>query len=233
MIEQFERVRLIEGEEAFERIRSLRVALFGVGGVGSWCAEALVRTGVAKLMLVDFDTVAPSNLNRQLPALASTIGRPKVEVLAERLRDINSEVDLEIRNERYTPETADSFALERFDCVVDAIDSLDCKVALIRHALAIPTLRLYSSMGAALKTDITKIRLTPFKKVEYDGLARALRNRFRKTGGIPERPFMCVWNPEQRKNALPAPPKTNGTLMHITAAFGLALAQLVIDSTHE
>ncbi len=238
----FARCRLMLGEEEFKRIQALRVAVFGLGGVGGWCAEALARSGVGHMMIVDSDRVAASNVNRQVMATTATIGRVKADVLAERLSEINPAIELEVRAEAYTAETAASFHLEDFDFVVDAIDSLQHKADLIRHALSIPSVRLVSSMGAALKMDLFSIRASEFRKVEGDGLARALRQRFRKTGGMPERKFMCVWSPERRENLGAAPAsepedtwsvrkaRTNGTMAHTTAAFGLALASLVLRS---
>ena len=240
----FSRTGLMLGPEAMRRLAATRVALFGTGGVGSWCAEALVRTGVGRLMLVDSDRVAPSNVNRQLMATTRTLGEPKVEVLAERLRAINPEADLDVRRAVYEEATAASFRLEEFDYVIDAIDSLAEKAALIRHALSIPSVTLFASMGAALKMDPALVRTGRFRKVEGDGLARALRTKFRKTGGLPARDFLCVWSPERRENrgapAAEAPAadgerdwnakkaRINGTVAHMTALFGLVLASLVV-----
>lgn len=227
------RTELLFGSSALDAMRKARVAVFGVGGVGSWCVEALARTGVGNLMLVDSDRVCESNINRQLMATARTLGRPKVEVFAERLREINPGISLELREEFYDVSTADSFNLSQWDFVVDAIDSLDSKALLIRRALAIPSVTLFSSMGAARKCDMFQIRSGSFRKVAGDGLARALRRKFRETGGIPERNFTCVWSPEQRENAFVADTvdgkRPNGTVAHVTAAFGLALAGLIVE----
>ena len=240
----FSRTELMLGPETMRRLAATRVALFCTGGVGSWCAEALVRTGVGRLMLVDSDRVAPSNVNRQLMATTQTIGEPKVDVLAERLRAINPRVELDVRRAVYEEATAASFRLEEFDYVIDAIDSLAEKAALIRHALSIPSVTLFASMGAALKMDPALVRTGRFGKVEGDGLARALRTKFRKTGGLPARDFLCVWSPERRENRgapaaeAPAAPgerdwnarkaRINGTVAHMTALFGLTLASLVV-----
>ncbi len=245
----FSRTELMLGAELMKRLAQTRVALFGTGGVGSWCAEALARTGIGHLLLVDSDCVAASNVNRQLMATTETIGDPKVEVLAARLKSINPAIDLEVRRGVYDATTANTFNLETYDYIVDAIDSLTEKAALIRHALSIPTATLFASMGAALKMDPAQIRTSRFKKVESDGLARALRQKFRKTGGIPSRDFICVWSPEQRANrgtlqeesAVPegAPDwnarkaRINGTVVHTTAIFGLTLASLVLRDLEE
>lgn len=229
------------GTRTLDALASAKVALVGLGGVGSWCAESLVRTGVGELLLVDSDRVAVTNVNRQLMATTKTEGQVKVEVLAARLREINPDVKLTVRAEAYGEANAADFRLERYDYVIDAIDSLSCKAALIRHALSLPSVTLFASMGAALKMDPFQIRATEFRKIEGDGLARALRQRFKKTGGLPSRTFTCVWSPEHRENlgdvvqpdaedswgAMKA--RLNGTVAHTTAIFGFALAGLVVQ----
>ena len=227
-MKKFERTELLMGGEAMATLAKTRVAIFGVGGVGGWCAEALARSGIGHMMLVDFDRVAETNINRQIMATAESVGEIKVEVLAKRLRAINPSIDLDVRAQFYEAGNAATFHLEDFDYVIDAIDSMESKMSLIRHALSIPALTLYSSMGAARKIDMFAIRATDFRKVEGDALARSLRQRFRKTGGLPERRFMCVWSPEMRENKGTSGEKANGTVMHVTAAFGLALASLVL-----
>lgn len=226
----FERAGLILGDDAMDVLASARVAVFGLGGVGGWCAEALVRTGVGTLMLVDRDCVEASNVNRQVMATSRTIGRPKADVLADRLREINPSVAVEPRVVAYAADTADTFALERFDYVIDAIDSLDDKIALIRHALSIPSLTLFSSMGAAFRLDPLQVRTTPFRRVEGDGLARAMRRRFRETGGIPERDFTCVWSAERRREGASGEGRAFGSLVPVTGTFGFTLASLVATS---
>ena len=239
----FDRLERMLGASALDALRATRVALFGLGGVGSWCAESLVRSGVGRLLLVDSDRVCATNVNRQLMATTRTIGEVKVEALARRLREINPAVDLDARAEVYSAETAASFDLAACDYVVDAIDSLSEKAALIRHTLSIPSVTLFASMGAALKMDPFQIRATAFRKVAGDGLARALRQKFKKTGGLPARAFTCVWSPERRENLGAADPeaptpgadrwsarkaRVNGTVAHTTAIFGFALAGLVV-----
>ena len=217
----FQRTELLLGATAVRALGQTRVLLVGTGGVGSWCAEALVRTGIGNLVLVDADRVCPSNVNRQLMATSATIGEPKVEALARRLREINPAAAIAAIAGVYSADTAASFKLEEYDYVIDAIDSVADKAHLIRHALDMPSVTLYSSMGAARKLDPFRIRTSEFWKVQGDGLARALRNRFRKSGEFPARKFTCVWSDE--------PPRTeSGTVMHVTAAFGLALASLVV-----
>ena len=217
----FQRTELLLGAAAMDTLAQTRVLLVGTGGVGSWCAEALVRTGVARLALVDADRVCASNVNRQLMATSATLGEPKVEALARRLREISPAADISSVEGVYSADTAATFKLEEFDYVIDAIDSVADKAHLIRHALAFPSVTLFSSMGAARKLDPFRIRMSEFWKVQGDGLARALRTRFRKSGEFPARKFTCVWSDE--------PPRAEaGTVMHVTAAFGLALASLVV-----
>lgn len=216
----FERTEQLLGARAFAAVRNAKVAVFGLGGVGSWCLEALVRSGIGEFLMVDFDTIAESNVNRQLPATSKTIGEVKARVLAARMREINPDVKLSVREEKYTAETANSFALENYDYVIDAIDSVPHKAALIRHALSIPTVTLFSSMGAGKRVDPLKVTTSEFRKIEGDGLARALRQNFKKTALYPSRPFTCVWSREM--------PRENGTLAPVTGVFGLTLASLVL-----
>ncbi len=226
--EVLQRTALLLGDPAMKRLAACRVAIFGLGGVGGWCAEALVRSGVQNLMLVDYDTIALSNINRQLIATTATVGQVKVEAFAQRLREINPAVNLELQATAYTAETADRFHLENFDFVIDAIDSVVDKAALICQALSLPSCTLYSSMGAALKLDPLQIRVSSFNKVEGDGLARALRQRFKKNGTFPSRSFTCVWSPEQQPKTNEG--KENGSFVPVTATFGLVLAGLVIKN---
>lgn len=224
-MDYFDRTALVAGDEMMKRLAAARVLLVGVGGVGSWCAEALVRTGIGHLAMVDSDRVDPTNVNRQLPATSSTVGELKVEVLRRRLADINPEAEIESRAERYTPDTADGFDLGSYDYVIDAIDSLSCKAELILRASE-KGVRLCSSMGAARKLDPSRIEVAEFWKVYGDPLARALRNRFKRTGRYPKRKFKCVFSPETIPNRIDG--DANGTFVHITAIFGFTLASLVI-----
>ena len=220
------------GEEAFGRLSGARVAVFGVGGVGGWCAEALVRSGVQRIVLVDDDAVAASNLNRQRQANPSTVGRQKVEVLREMLLDIVPDAEIVARAERYTPESAAAFdgLLGNCDFVIDAIDSVDCKAHLIADCVARADrgLRIFSSMGAAFRFDPTRVKTAPFHKVAGDGLARALRNRFRKDG-VPIPRHLCVFS-EELPVSNPGEAGGKGSMMPVTCAFGMALAALVVDA---
>ena len=213
------------GQEAMERLKDVRITLFGVGGVGSWCAEGLIRTGVRHLTIVDCDSVDVTNINRQLMATASTVGRPKVEVLKERLTDICPEAEITALHRRYEGEPLEGDL--KGDIVIDAIDSVDCKVALIMRAAATEGVTLVSSMGAAMKTDPTRVRTAEFWKVEGCPLARALRNRMKKNGVRPARKFMCVFSDEQPKGDGTG---TKGSIVQVTAVFGFTLCSLVVNS---
>lgn len=263
----FNRTELLLGAEVMERIQSKRVIIFGVGGVGSWCAECLVREGIGHLTIVDSDVVCVTNCNRQLMATAKTIGEPKVEALRRRLLEINPEADILALQKNYSEETKDEFNIETYNYVIDAIDSLKDKIALITKTLSNPplngekqgtategkanpgqgasTLRggdgpvLFSSLGAALRIDPTKVRVSEFWKVKGDPLAAAMRSAMRKHKMFPARKFLCVHSEEQPLPNLGTvlqdgsqsfnKKQTNGSLAHITAIFGMTLAGLVIQ----
>ena len=235
----FRRSELLLGEEAMGRIAQKRVIIFGVGGVGSWCAESLVRSGIRQLTIVDSDRVCITNINRQLMATTKTVGQVKVEALKERLLSINPSAEVIALQKIFTQETAEEFNLDNYDYIIDAIDSLKDKAALILLASKTKA-QLYSSMGAALKLDPTRIKVTEFWKVEGDPLARALRKKFKHYGQFPEKKFQVVYSDELLENRgcpaedgeEPSPfnkPQTNGSLAHITAIFGFTLAGLVIQ----
>ncbi len=226
-----------------ERMATQRVIIFGVGGVGSWCAESLVRSGISRLTIVDADRVCTSNINRQLMATSQTVGQPKVEVLRQRLLTINPDAEIVALEKVFCEETADSFEIASYNYIIDAIDSLKDKALLIRMATQTEA-QLFSSMGAALKLDPTRIKVAEFWKVEGDPLARSLRKRFKSEGRFPERKFLCVYSDEllqnkQIDNSAEEPgmfhkAQANGTIVHITAIFGLMLASLVVrDITSE
>ena len=213
----FSRSRALIGDEAMARLASARVLVVGVGGVGSWCAEALVRTGLGAITLMDDDLVAESNVNRQCPATSLTVGEPKTEAMKRRLLAINPQCAVEARQERF--ERFDG--LDGFDLVVDAIDSVGCKAELILGATA-SGVPIVSSMGAALRLDPTKVEVRRFDRVEGDGLARALRQRFKKLGRYPSAPFRCVCSTEPPSAC--SYPSAKGSLMPVTATFGMCLA---------
>ena len=229
-----QRALLLLGDGVMERVAQQRIIVFGCGGVGSWCIEALVRSGFRHITLVDFDRVSPSNINRQLMATQSTVGQVKVEAMRRHLLDINPEADIVIRNETYCADTAETFPLDDYDYVIDAIDSLPDKQLLIERATR-SRAQFFSSMGAALKMDPTRVQVTEFWKVKGCPLARALRQRFKKQQRFPARKFQCVYSDEQLKNQEVADDgeRANGSLVHITAIFGLTLAGLVIQDVRK
>ena len=226
--ECFSRTLLAIGDKAFAALSNARAAVFGVGGVGGWCAEALARTGIGHIEIVDCDDIVPSNANRQVIATSETVGEPKVEALSRRLKSINPKVDIHAVKARYSAETAESFNLASFDYVIDAIDSVRDKAHLVRATLAAQGPVLFSSMGAALRFDPTRVRATSFDNVSGDGLARALRKALRESGGIPAKKFTCVWSDEPpAENA--AEGIARGSLVQVTAVFGCVLASLVVN----
>lgn len=245
-MELFQRTGLLFGEEFLEVAANKKVILFGLGGVGSWCAEMLVRSGIGHITLVDADVVAESNINRQLPATSATIGRPKVEVMYDRLKEINPQADIKAHQKIYSAETHPFFELATYDYIVDAIDSLEHKVHLIQQSCHTGA-KLYASMGAALKTDPLKMRVAEFNKVTGCPLAAAVRRRIKLNGGV-EKKFYCVYSEEQFKNrgksnaekmgdttAMQSDTnpysehkRINGTSSYMPAMFGMTLASLVI-----
>ncbi len=240
MNEMLSRTELLLGSQAMESLAAKRVIIFGVGGVGSWCAESLVRSGIGQLTMVDGDCVCVSNINRQLMATTLTVGRPKVEVLRERLLAISPGTNITARHELFTEATAHDFALSDYDYVIDAIDSLRDKALLILQACQSNAV-LFSSMGAALKLDPCRIRIAEFWKVQGDPLARCLRKWFKRQEQFPQRKFQCVYSDEQPANRgvvscsplaesteEPGQRRPNGTVAHVTAVFGFMLASLVV-----
>ena len=223
MDEFFSRSEALLGAETMEALRTKRVILFGVGGVGSWCAECLIRTGLTHLTIVDDDVVQASNTNRQLPATRATIGRPKVEVLKERLLTINPEAEIIALQMRYKEETASNFPLSTFHFIIDAIDSVPDKTDLILNATR-ARVRIFSSMGAALRFDPTQVTTGELMVIKGDALAKAVRARMKKLDVHPYRKVHCVYSTEQAQ-----PCETRGSLMQVTAVFGLALASMVIE----
>lgn len=237
-MEIFQRTELIAGKAMMEAASSCRVIIFGLGGVGSWCAEALIRSGIGHLTLVDSDTIAVSNINRQLPALCSTVGQVKVDVLRSRLLEINPDADITAIHAFYEPETAENFHIRDYDFCIDAIDSLSSKAHLIMHCTdpaTAPRSSFFSSMGAALKLHGTMVNVAEFAKVQGCPLARALRQRFKRQGVWPRRKFKCVYSPERLTNreSSTSGEYANGTFAHTTAIFGMNLAGLVIEKLYE
>lgn len=241
----FSRSEFLLGSEAMEKLRTRRVLLFGVGGVGSWCAEALIRTGLIHLTIVDGDTVQPSNINRQLPATRETLNQPKVEALKARLLTINPEAEIKAVHAMYKPalplkgegersESSD-FRFEEYDFVIDAIDDVPAKADLIINATRARGVKVFSSMGAALRFDPTAVTTGELMSIKGDALAKAVRARMKKIGLHPYRKVKCVYSTEQATPPIPLSKgeKIKGSLMQVTAVFGCTLASLVIRELRE
>ena len=206
-------------------LQSKRVILFGIGGVGSWCAECLIRTGLTHLTIVDGDTVQASNLNRQLPATQATLGMPKVEALKARLLEINPDAEIEaictMYNEQCTKDGP--FDLSQYDYVIDAIDSVADKTDLLLYASRLKGVKIFSSMGAALRFGPTKVNTGELMSIKGDALAKAVRARMKRLDRHPSKKIRCVYSTEQAQKC-----ETRGSLMQVTAVFGLTLASMVI-----
>ena len=241
----FHRSELLLGKDKMQTIAAKKVILFGLGGVGSWCAESLIRTGITELTIVDSDRICVTNVNRQMMATSQTVGQVKTEALKNRLLEINPKAKITALQKIYSKETSADFNLDQYDVIIDAIDSLGSKVHLIKAATDTEAI-FVSSMGAALKVDPTNVRVDSFWKVQGCPL------------GEPRRDFLCVYSDEVLENAGadvtcgtekclcpkaehgPGNPDLinhewcslkaaiNGSLAHITAIFGFTLAGLII-----
>lgn len=227
-----ERSRMLVGDDMLGKFADSTVAVIGVGGVGGYAAEMIVRAGIGHLIILDSDDVAESNKNRQLLALDSTIGRPKCEVLSERLKDINPELDLTVIQDYFEPEKADELLGGRkIDFLVDAIDTLSPKLALIKYCMdnGIP---LVSSMGAGAKFDATRVRLADVSKSYNCPLAYIVRKRLRHMGI--SKGFKVVFSEElpDRDSIVPCQDRNKksqvGTISYIPAVFGCVCAQAAI-----
>ena len=258
----YNRSERLLGRDMVEAMHACRVIVFGVGGVGSWCAEGLVRSGVTHITIVDSDTVCVTNINRQLMATTKTVGKVKVDVLKERLLEINPRADITALQKIYDADSADSFALDTYDYIIDAIDSLKDKALLMLKACQTKAV-FFSSMGAALKMDPTKIQVAEFWKVRGCPLGAALRKKFKHMKVRPAHKFKCVFSEEvlenrgqnhscgtsaclcpKAKTGGPGDPallnhewcsskaQINGTMAHITAIFGFTIAGLVLNDIY-
>ncbi len=219
MNERYSRTLKLIGEEGLSRLKNSSVLIVGVGGVGSFAAEAIARAGVGKITVMDGDTVQPSNLNRQLIALTSTLGRNKAEVMAERINDINPETTVKALARFYKED--DELDLTAFDWIIDAIDSVDAKTALIKTAIE-KDVNIVSAMGAAGKFD-TQFKIADISKTSTCPLAKVMRKRLREEG-IEHLPV--VYSEEK-----PVPRDGDlGTLSYVPGSAGLCLAGYVIKS---
>lgn len=229
-----ERTELLIKEEGLEKLNKAKVLVVGLGGVGSFAAEFLARTGVGNMTIVDGDTVDITNINRQLPALHSTVGKHKVEVVAERLLDINPELQLVKINEFLNPERMDEVLdADQFDYILDCIDSVTPKLCLIRAAKR-RKIKLVSSMGAGGKTDPSKVMVRDISKTQNCFLARQIRKRLKKEKI--NKGFRCVFSNElQQEESLKMTDGLNykrsfyGTISYMPAIFGLYAASEVIN----
>lgn len=218
----FDRLEIITGPQAIAQLAKTKVAVFGLGGVGSWAAEGLIRSGIGEIMLVDADAIDPTNINRQLQTHSSNIGKPKTEELAHRLAMINPRCKISFRTLYYSRDNAASFELETFDFVLDCIDSVPSKLDLLTRCtqLNIPVL---ASMGAAFRLDPTQIRTCSIWQTTGCGLAKFIRRKLK--GMSFEGDFQVVYSPE--KTAI-EDRKVNGSAVFVTACFGMTLASLVV-----
>ena len=216
----FTRTIQLLGEDGFRALQNARVILFGVGGVGGWCAEALLRTGIGHLTIVDFDKVDTTNLNRQVVATHENIGQSKVFEMQKRLLSIAPQADIQAIERQYNANTADTFDLAQYDIMVDAIDMVECKALLLYRATQAGC-KVFSSMGAGRKTDPQKIRTAEFWKVQGCPLARALRTKMKKANLLPAAKIQCVYSEEISGD--------QGTLAPIVGVFGMTLASIVIN----
>lgn len=230
---QFERTQILLGDAGLECLASKHVVVAGLGGVGSYCAEALARAGIGRLTIIDHDVVAISNINRQLPALLSTVDQPKVELMAARIRDINPDCDLRILREFIVPENVANQIPEDADYVIDCIDSLNCKTALVEHCVksGIP---VASSMGAGNRLDPSRIKLADLSKTCGCPLAAMMRKRLKRRGIT--KGVLTVFTDEPPRPPRPPEPVSgrgrpravNGTISYMPPLFGLMLAGEVI-----
>jgi tRNA A37 threonylcarbamoyladenosine dehydratase len=257
----FQRTSLLLGKQRMGKLSEKKVIIFGIGGVGSWCAESLVRTGIKKLTIVDSDRICITNINRQVHATTKNIGEVKTGALKNRLLDINPKAEITALQKIFNKDTCDEFDLGSFDFIIDAIDSLSNKIHLIRVATKTNAI-FYSSMGASLKINPAKIQVAEFWQVKGCPLASMLRKKIKK-GGLPAKEFLCVFSDEvlenegegtwcgsdkclcpKYKSGIGNPEladhewcskkaKINGTTAHITAIFGFTLAGLVIQEVYK
>ena len=257
----FQRTELLIGKSKMDRLRGKRVIIFGIGGVGSWCAESLIRSGIHYLTIVDSDRVCVTNINRQLMATTKTVGEVKTVILKERLLEINPTAEINALQMIYSEENHEFFELNTYDFIIDAIDSMKNKIHLIQMA-TLTNAVFFSSLGAALKMDPTRIKVAEFWNVDGCPLGAALRKKIRQSGVIVSKKFMCVYSDELLQNlgenascgtekclcpkakTGPGDPeladhewcslkaKINGTTSHMPAMFGLTIAGLVTQAIY-
>ena len=237
MEERFCRTAMLIGEAGLARLKTARVAVFGIGGVGSFAAEALARAGVGRLVLVDNDAVAVSNINRQLAALCSTLGRSKAAVMKERIEDVNPAAEVEIVEEFFLPERAGLFFHGSYDYIVDAIDTVAGKVGLVMAAKE-RTIPIVSSMGAGNKLDPTKFEVADIYETSVCPLARVMRRELRSRGvealkvvystEKPRRPLFAVQEESAGRGEQVFSKQPPGSVSFVPSVAGLILASVVV-----
>lgn len=232
-MEKFNRVKLLLGEQKLLKLKNSSVAVFGVGGVGGYAAEALARSGVGKITVFDNDVVAPSNINRQIIATVNTVGKDKTEVIKERLLSINPNLIVNAVKAFYLPENADKYPVDGYDYIIDAVDTVSAKIELIMRAKA-AGVPIISCMGTGGKLDITALKVADIEKTKSCPLARVMRRELKNRGikGVKvvyseEPTALCqdeLINAEKRENGRTCPP----SMIFVPAAAGLILAKEVI-----
>lgn len=229
-MERFIREEMLIGAEAMQKLAAAHVAVFGIGGVGSYAAEALARAGVGRLTFVDHDTIGESNINRQLIALSSTVGRPKAEVMAERARDINPDADVHAICALYNADNREQFFAERYDYIIDAIDLVSCKLDLIQTALE-RNIPIISSLGTGNKFDPSLFEITDISKTKNCPLARVMRKELRSRGIDHHRVLYSAEEPIKPTETEAPPPgrrSVPGSVSWVPSCAGLMLAGDVI-----
>ena len=237
MEERFCRTAMLIGEAGLARLKTARVAVFGIGGVGSFAAEALARAGVGRLVLVDNDAVAASNTNRQLAALCSTLGRSKAAVMKERIEDVNPAAEVEIVEEFFLPERAGLFFHGSYDYIVDAIDTVAGKVGLVMAAKE-RTIPIVSSMGAGNKLDPTKFEVADIYETSVCPLARVMRRELKSRGveslkvvyskEKPRKPLLALREESAEKGEQAFSKQPPGSISFVPSVAGLILASVVV-----
>lgn len=227
---EFIRSEMLLGQDAMKKLKNSSVAVFGIGGVGSYVCEALARTGVGKLTFIDNDTISVSNINRQLIALHSTVGRYKTEVMKERAKDINPDAEITALNIFYTPENGDAIDFSSFDYIVDAIDTVTSKLYIIEKATKM-NIPVISSMGTGNKTDASHFKISDISKTQTCPLARVMRQELKKRGiqklkvlwsdEAPITPLFQLEDSTQRRS-------TPGSVAFVPSVAGLLIAGEVI-----
>ena len=234
MNQTFLRQEMLLGSEAMAHLRKAHVAVFGIGGVGSYSCEALARAGIGRLTFIDSDTVGESNLNRQLIALRSTLGQPKAEVMAARVRDIDPDCEVRAIVGMYSEEDKERFFAD-YDYIIDAIDTVSCKLSLIQTAMA-RNIPIISAMGTGNKVDPSQFRIEDISKTQFCPLARVMRKELRARG---IEHHTVLWSPEPAREPaqLEAPPPGRrsipGSLSWVPSVAGLMLAGHVVMAIAE